>query len=56
MEPYGLPNRIITELCAKILESPRLLNYIYYTDKENQSNDLFALPSPNASDIIDKFL
>lgn len=56
MKPYGLPNRINSELCAKILESPKLLNYIYYTDKENQYDDLFALTPPNSSDIIDKFL
>ena len=39
MKPYGLPNRIVSELSAKILESPKLLNYIYYTDIENQHND-----------------
>ena len=38
MKPYGLPNRIVSELSAKILESPKLLNYIYYTDIENQHN------------------
>ena len=56
MKPYGLPNRIVSELSAKILESPKLLNYIYYTDIENQHNDLFALVPPKSSEIIDKFL
>ena len=31
-EVYGLPNRVIAEIGAKILESPELLNYIYYYD------------------------
>ena len=56
MNPYGLPNRIVSELSSKILESPKLLNYIYYTDIENQHNDLFALVPPKSSEIIDKFL
>lgn len=56
MKPYGLPNRIVSELSAKILESPKLLNYIYYTDIENQYDDLFALTPPKSSEIIDKFL
>ena len=56
MIPYGLPNRICVELCAKILESPKLLNYIYYTNEENKHNDLFSLTPPSPNDIIDKFL
>ena len=56
MKPYGLPNRINAELCAKILESPKLLNYIYYTDKENQYDDLFELTPPKSSEVLDKFL
>lgn len=56
MKPYGLPNRVVTELSAKLLESPKLLNYIYYTDKEYQYDDLFTLTPPKSSDIIDKFL
>ena len=56
MKPYGLPNRINAELCAKILESPNLLNYIYYTNKENQNDDLFSLTPPNVNDVVDKFL
>ena len=56
MKPYGLPNRINAELCAKILESPKLLNYIYYTDKENQYDDLFKLTPPKSSEVLDKFL
>lgn len=56
MKPYGLPNMVNSELCAKILESPKLLNYIYYTDKESQSKDLFTLTPPSPNDIVDKFL
>ena len=56
MKPYGLPNMVVTELSAKILESPKLLNYIYYTDIENQYDDLFTLKPPKSSDVIDKFL
>lgn len=51
---YGLPNRVISELSAKIFESPRLMNYIYYTGKEYDNVDLFTLEPPSANDVIDK--
>ena len=51
---YGLPNRVISELSAKIFESPRLMNYIYYTGKEYENVDLFTLEPPSANDVIDK--
>lgn len=56
MQPYGLPNFITSELFAKILESPKLLNYIYYTGKEYEYIDLFSLEPPNASDLLDKYI
>lgn len=55
-KPYGLPNRVISELCAKIFESPKLLNYIYYTGKEYEDVDLFSLEPPNANDLVDKHI
>ena len=39
-EVYGLANRCIAEIGAKILESPNLLNYIYYTGMEYENIDL----------------
>jgi hypothetical protein len=56
MEPFGLPNKVIAEISAKILESPRLLNYIYYTGIEHKSIDLFSLESPSAKDLVDKHI
>lgn len=53
---YGLPNRAICELSAKILESPKLINYIYYTGKEYENTDLFSLEPPNANDLVDKYI
>ena len=53
---YGLPNRVVSELGAKIFESPKLLNYIYYTGKEYEDVDLFSLEPPSANDIIDKYV
>lgn len=49
---YGLPNRIMSELSAKIFSSPKLLNYIYYTDKEYENVDLFSLEPPSASSLV----
>ncbi len=53
---YGLPNRCISELSAKILSSPKLLNYIYYTDREHEDVDIFALPTPNAIELINEHI
>ena len=55
-EVYGLPNRVIAEIGAKILESPELLNYIYYTGKEYENTDLFTLEPPSANDLVDKYI
>ncbi len=55
-EPYGLPNRIISELSAKIFENPKLLKYIYYTDKEHEYIDLFTLETPDIQKLIDKHI
>lgn len=54
IEPYGLPNKVISELSAKIFEYPWLLNYIYYTGKEYENVDLLTLKPPKASNLIDK--
>ena len=54
MEPYGLPNRIMSELSAKIFSSPNLLKYIYYTDKEHANVDIFELETPKVSELINK--
>ena len=43
MKPYGLPNRVMSELMAKIFESDNLLKYIYYTGKEHEDIDIFSL-------------
>lgn len=53
---YGLPNRVISELSAKIFESPKLMNYIYYTGKEYENTDLFTLEPPSANDVVDKYV
>lgn len=53
---YGLANRVISELTAKIFESPRVLNYIYYTGKEYEDVDLFSLETPSASKLVDKYI
>lgn len=53
---YGLPNRVMGELVAKILESENLLKYIYYTDKEYENVDLFTLERPSTNDLIDKHI
>lgn len=53
---YGLPNRVMGELMAKILESENLLKYIYYTDKEYENVDLFTLERPKTTDLIDKHI
>lgn len=55
-EVYGLANRCIAEIGAKILESPNLLNYIYYTGKEYENTDLFTLEPPSANDLVDKYI
>ena len=54
MKPYGLPNRVISELMAKIFESDNLLKYIYYTGKEHEDIDIFSLKRPPSSELIDK--
>lgn len=53
---YGLPNRCISEISAKIFESPKVLNYIYYTGKEYENVDLFSLEPPNINDLVDKHI
>ena len=55
-EPYGLPNRVVAEISAKIFDNPKLLNYIYYTEKEHQNIDLFDLETPEIHEIIDKHI
>ena len=55
-EPYGLPNRIVGEISAKIFDNPKLLNYIYYTGKEHKNIDLFELEPPETHDLIDKHI
>lgn len=55
-EPYGLPNRIVAEISAKIFDNSKLLNYIYYTGKEHQDIDLFDLETPEIHEIIDKHI
>lgn len=55
-EPYGLANRIVSEISAKIFENPKLLNYIYYTDKELKDVDLFTLETPDIHDLIDEYI
>ena len=56
MKPYGLPNRVISELMAKIFESDNLLKYIYYTGKEHEDIDIFSLKRPPSSELIDKHI
>lgn len=56
MKAYGIANRVIAEISAKIFESPWLLNYIYYTGKEYEDVDLFSLEPPSANDLVDKFI
>lgn len=51
---YGLPNRVMGELMAKIFESDNLLKYIYYTGKEYECVDLFSLERPSTDELIDK--
>lgn len=55
-EPYGMPNRVVSEISAKIFDNPRLLNYIYYTGKEHQDVDLFALEPPEFYELMDKHI
>lgn len=55
-EVYGLPNRVISEVVGKIFESPRVLNYIYYTGKEYENIDLFSLEQPRLSELVDKHI
>ena len=54
MKPYGMPNRMVCEISAKIFESPNLLNYIYYTGVEYENVDLFTLEPPSVSELVDK--
>jgi hypothetical protein len=56
MKPYGLPNRVMSELMAKIFESDNLLKYIYYTGKEHEDIDIFSLKRPPSSELIDKHI
>ena len=56
MRPYGLPNRVMSELMAKIFESDNLLKYIYYTGKEHEDIDIFSLKRPPSSELIDKHI
>ena len=51
---YGLPNRVVAELTAKLFESSKLLNYIYYTGKEYENVDLFSLETPSTNKLVDK--
>lgn len=51
---YGLPNRVMAELSAKIFQSPKVLNYIYYTGKEYENVDIFSLDTPSANKLVDK--
>lgn len=55
-EPYGLANRIVGEIGTKIFDSPNLLKYIYYTDKEHQDVDIFTLETPDIHELIDKYI
>ena len=55
-EPFGLPNRVVAELSAKIFDNPRLLNYIYYTGKEHEDVDIFDLETPDIRELIDKHI
>ena len=55
-EVYGLPNRVISEVVGKIFESPRVLNYIYYTGKEYENVDLFSLEQPRLNELVDKHI
>ena len=55
-EVYGLPNRVISEVVGKIFESPRVLNYIYYTGKEYEDVDLFSLEQPRLNELVDKHI
>lgn len=52
----GLANKVISEISAKIFENPKLLNYIYYTDKEYEHIDLFTLETPKIYELIDKHI
>ena len=56
MKPYGLPNRVMSELMAKIFESDNLLKYIYYVGKEYEDVDIFSLKRPSSSELIDKYI
>lgn len=56
MKPYGLPNRVISELMAKIFESDNLLKYIYYTGMEHEDIDIFALDRPPTTELVDKHI
>ena len=53
MKPYGLPNRVMSELMAKIFESDNLLKYIYYTGKEHEDIDIF---SPKKFEELKRYL
>lgn len=55
-EPYGLANRVVAEIGAKIFDNPNLLKYIYYTNKEYQDIDIFTLETPEIHELIDKYI
>lgn len=50
----GLPNRVMSAVTTNLLNDPRIVNFLYYTNKEDEFEDFLEKETPPSSILIDK--
>lgn len=50
----GLPNRVVNSISNILLNDPRVINFLYYTSKEDEYAEILDKEVPPSSTLIDK--
>lgn len=50
----GLPNRVVQSIATILLNDPRVINLLYYTNKEDEDADFLEYDTPPSSSLIDR--